>query len=70
MFAVLLLAGNTVGGYLIAAFFSAPAVEGHQSYDTTPWSEAAMAAFTLFAVVPTLLAAVRWRRAASAPAAD
>lgn len=40
----LALMGNTIMGYLIAAFVIAPAITGYQSYDTTPWTETIVAA--------------------------
>ena len=56
---VLLLIGVTVFGYIGAMFFIAPMIMGYQSYDTTPWSEAMMAATTAASVVAVFIGAVR-----------
>jgi len=44
--AALLLIGVTPLGYLVSAFGIAPYVAGYQSYDTTPWTETILAAWT------------------------
>lgn len=55
--ACVFLVGNTVPGYLFAAFTIAPIVTGYQSYDSTPWTETIVAAFTALAALALLAAA-------------
>lgn len=49
-----ILIGSTVFGHMVAVFVVAPAIAGYQSYDTTPWSEAVVAAITALASVVVL----------------
>ncbi len=53
----LLLLGNTVPGYLIATFATAPAIAGYQSHDTTPWTETVVAISAAAAGITMLAAA-------------
>ncbi|MBF4574303.1 hypothetical protein ITJ64_17465 [Herbiconiux sp. VKM Ac-1786] len=63
--ACLLLVGSTMPGLLVAAFVIAPAVVGYQSFDTTPWTETIVAAWTALAAVAMLVAAGLSARKAS-----
>ncbi|MCM6763538.1 hypothetical protein NB037_14030 [Rathayibacter sp. ZW T2_19] len=65
--AYVLLLGSSLPGQLIAIFSIAPMIMGYASHDTTPWSEAVIAATTgaagLAALVTAAGSALRGRRA-------
>lgn len=66
--ACVLLLGNTIPGYLLASVQVAPAIVGYQSHDTTPWTEAVVAATAAAAGLALLVGAyvARARRAETA----
>jgi hypothetical protein len=59
---ILALIGTTVMGHIVALFIIAPAIVGYTSFDTTPWSEAVVAGFTLVAAIAVLAGSLRPRR--------
>lgn len=52
------LLGSTALGLIVSTFLIAPTVIGYQSHDTTPWSEAFVAASTALAGAAVLASAV------------
>lgn len=52
-----LVMGSTTLGYVVAYMFFAPMFAGYISYDTTPWMESVVAAFTGAAALVLLVAA-------------
>jgi hypothetical protein len=68
--ACVFLLGNTIPGYLLASFQIAPAIVGYQSHDTTPWTEAVVAATAAAAALALLIAAGAARAARTAKTAE
>ncbi|MWV48262.1 hypothetical protein GRS96_03100 [Rathayibacter sp. VKM Ac-2803] len=60
--AAVFLLGATLPGYLLAAFAIAPMIMNYQSYDTTPWTEAVVAASIAVAGLLVLVARPAPRR--------
>lgn len=56
--ALVLVAGSTIAGLLVATFVIAPMIAGYQSYDTTPWSETVVAVWTAVPGIVAVAAAV------------
>jgi MFS family permease len=62
---LIVLTATSVFGYVLAGFHIAPLLAGYQSYDTTPWTEGVVAAFTLVAATAILIGSLRTRRDAT-----